>query len=342
MHGRFKGNGMKKGIMLAVLAAVAGGTFAEEGDAAEQLNAMARKGIETFEWGLLIEAEGSYAKAGDEQESDLILATVQFTADAMMSEWLSAHVGLLWEEDDTEPMDMDEAYITLGTKFFVRAGKYYLPFGNFETAFISDPLTLELAEINSSSVMAGFANERCLFCAGAFKGDNDEVVENGYAAVSLFLGETAAFGVYWLSDILETDGFTDLNDDGLTQRESGAGAYASLFIGPVTVNAEYVSALSGIGIAGADYMPTAYNVEASVEFASRWTAGIKCEGSHDFYAEFDGVTLDGRWHEKGYGAVVTCAFHDNATIGIEYLRLQPPSGSENDINKVTAQLALNI
>lgn len=326
-------------LMAAAILAVCCTGFAQSEEAVEQLSAMAQKGVETFEWGLLLEAEGSYAKTGDTSESDLVLATVEFTADAAVADWLSGHVGLLWEEDDTDPMALDEGYINLGTNLYGQVGKFYLPFGNFETAFISDPLTLELAEINKSSVLLGYGNELFDLSAGAFKGDDEDVIQCGYCAAHFNIGETATIGAYVLSDLLETDGFADLNTNGAT-RAPGAGGYVNVYIGNAMINAEVVSALDKIDFGGGEEMtPIAYNVEASFAFAKRWAAGLKYEGSDEFYTEFAGG-LDGLFHEHGAGCVISCGIHENAVVGLEYMRLMNKDADDTDL--VTVQLALEI
>lgn len=331
-------------LITAIVSAATLSVWAEDvsQETVEQLGAMARKGVESVEWGVLLELEGAYAKVGDEQASDLVLATAEFAFDASVTDWLSGHVGLLWEEDDTEENNLDEGFITVGGgeafPVYARGGRFYLPFGNFESAFISDPATLELGEINTSSVMVGYDNEWFGFGAGAFKGQDEDVIENVYAAVNLSISETVQIGAYWLSDLMETDALSELS---VTQKEGGAGAYANLFIGPVFVNAEWVTALSDYTIAGADYKPTAYNLEASYSFAEKWLAGIKFEGSEDFYTEFDGVDLGGKFQGKGYGAVISYGFHHHASISAEYMRVEElDEDEEGDL--VTVQLAFEI
>ncbi len=334
-----------KGLFIAAAAAAfVGNGFAQREEAAEELSAMAQRGIETFEWGVLLEAEGFYANAGGESESDLVLATVEFTADAAVAEWLSGHVGLLWEEDATDPMALDEGFITLGTGFYAQAGKFYLPFGNFESVFISDPLTLELAEINKSSVLVGYGAELFDLSAGVFRGDDEDVIRNFYAAANVKIGETAAVGAYFLSDLLETDGAADLNALAGIEKQAGAGAYANIFVGPAMVNCEFVSALSEFTFFGRDYLPMAYSVEASVNFADKWAAGLKFEGSDDFWGGVDDTenptALDGLFHETGFGAVISYSFHDNAVIGAEYMRLLNKGADDTDA--ISVQLAFEI
>ena len=333
-----------KGLMWAAAAVLCGTGFAQSEDAVETLSVLTQKGIETFDWGLLLEAEGSYSKTDDTSESDLKLATVEFTADAAVATWLSGHLGVLWEEDSTDPMALDEGFMTIGLEVYAQAGKYYLPFGNFESAFISDPLTLELAEINKSSVQIGYGNELFDVSAGAFKGDDETVIQNYYAAANVNLGDTAVVGAYFLSDLLESDGLTDLNTLAGVHKQSGAGVYANLYLGPIMINAELVSALSDYTFFGTDYRPMAYNLEASLHFAGKWIAGLKYEGSKDFWAGVDDsiapTALEGRFHEQGYGTVLSYGFHEHAVIGAEYMRLSNNGAANADV--VTVQLAFEI
>jgi hypothetical protein len=302
--------------------------------------------LQSLEWGLLLEAEGSYSRLGGESTSDLILATAEFSVEAVVNDWIEGHVCLLYEEDDTEENNLDTAHITVGKAFYVQAGKFYLPFGNFESVFVSDPLTLELAEINRSSILVGYGNPWLGVSAGVFKGDfqgDGEAEDNircGYAAVGVAPNDFAEFGLYWLSDLMETDGLADLNDN-LGQRESGAGAYANFHAGRFFVNAEVVSALADYSIAGGSYTPMAYNIEVSASVGEKWRVGAKVEGSRDFHTEFDGTTLGGKMPGTNYGLLLSYAFHENAAVSAEYLHQRELADGE-DGDLVTLQLALEI
>src|SRR5210317_89231 len=110
--------------------------------------------------------------------SDITLATVGLGLDAEITEWVNAHILLLYEEDDTEPMDLDEGTITLGNleKFplYLNAGKMYVPFGSFESNMISDPLTLELGETRESAAQVGFEASGFYGSFYAFNSDIDD------------------------------------------------------------------------------------------------------------------------------------------------------------------------
>lgn len=99
----------------------------------------------------------------DTDSSDIALATVELGIDAEINKHVTGHVLLLWEEDDTEPVDLDEGFITLSGEdvvpLYLSAGKMYVPFGSFGSHFISDPITLEIGETRESAIRAGFAND---------------------------------------------------------------------------------------------------------------------------------------------------------------------------------------
>jgi hypothetical protein len=137
-------------------------------------------------------------KSGN-SSSDITLATAELDVEAKLHKYASANMVFLWEEDDTEPVDIDEGYITLGnTDYFplyLKAGRMYVPFGNFETNFVSDPLTLELGEIQESAYLFGVAHKGIDFSVYFFNPDvnenndsNEDIIKSWGATLSLEFG----------------------------------------------------------------------------------------------------------------------------------------------------------
>lgn len=177
--------------------------------------------------GVLLEVEASVGKEGGEDISDVALATFELGIDAELNELVSGHVLLLWEEGDTEPIDLDEGTITIGGSedmpFSITAGKLYVPFGRFNSHFVSDPITLELAETRESAVILGYAQGMIEIQIGAFNGDlneegDDDDVDDIVASVILSPIESLSFGVSWISDIGEAGGM----EEGLAEAVEGA------------------------------------------------------------------------------------------------------------------------
>ncbi len=88
------------------------------------------------------QADSSDPAAADEEESDIDLATVEVALDAAVSDHVDGHVLFKYEEDD---LFVDEGFITLSGidnfPVFLTAGRQYLPFGNYDSHFVTDPLT---------------------------------------------------------------------------------------------------------------------------------------------------------------------------------------------------------
>ena len=95
----------------------------------------------------LIEVEASHGKTDfkdpsseDEKTSDVDLSKVELGVDAKISAHVDGHVLFKYEDDD---LFVDEGFITIvGTETFpayLIAGRQYIPFGNFDTHFVTDP-----------------------------------------------------------------------------------------------------------------------------------------------------------------------------------------------------------
>lgn len=118
----------------------------------------------------LVELQGSVSEDFEGNDtSDVALSTGQIGLDAELEKWASGHLLFLYEEDGTDGIELDEGTVTLGgtedTPLFFTAGKMYLPFGVYDSSMISDPMTLELAETNQSTIQLG-AKKRWVVCFG--------------------------------------------------------------------------------------------------------------------------------------------------------------------------------
>ena len=102
--------------------------------------------LDTVKVGGAVEVEMTNTKSfADVDTSDLTLATVEFYIDTKPHDYLTTHVQMLYEDDGDEIIRLDEAYAVLGNMekypLYLQAGKWAMPFGGFDTAMSSDPLT---------------------------------------------------------------------------------------------------------------------------------------------------------------------------------------------------------
>lgn len=357
---RFKRNA----ILMFVTGFIAAGVSAEKPERSsghEQIPGWATNAIDSLEFGVLLEVEGFASKIGGENASDMVLATLAFDLEAALNEWIRGHIGLLWEQDSREEDNVDEGYIALGASesipAYLIAGRFYQPVGNFESAFISDPMTLELMEMNRVAGMIGYGNPWIDLNAGAFNGDTkagvppgeggDATISDFFASVTLIPSEQVKVGAYWLSDLMETYNYGKIGESIADQpgyeKVGGAGAFANAYLGPVTLNAEYASAVSDYQVAGGSYTPAAFNLEGSVQVHDQVVVGLKYEASNDLSATYDRVLLQfgDKFPGQAYGAVISYDIHKNATLAAEYLHVEElDDDMRGDI--VTLQLGMTL
>lgn len=307
--------------------------------------------------GGLIEVEAGIINDDYKEDgSDVVLATVEVGLDMKLNQFVDGHVLLLYEDDDTEEFTVDEGIVTITGPYgeFLAAGKMYIPFGVFNSHFISDPQTLELGETNESVVMTGMGNDRFSISIGAFNGDmhekgDDDKVDDYFAAVEVTPVEGISFGASWLSDIADTDAdiavsFYNIttNDLGISDTVAGYSAYISLSFGPVTLDAEYLAAADEFEQTDLDAdgdnrgdKPVTFNVELAFDVGKSMEIALKYEGNREFF----------ELPEKQYGLALAYGVYDNTYIALEYLKGEydkdyVPVAGDNEVSSVTAQLAI--
>ena len=234
--------------------------------------------------GGLVEVEVGFAEDYDgNDESDIALATMALDIDIDLHKYVKAHILLLWEEDDTEPVDLDEAYILLGnTEYFplyLQVGKLYVPFGNFESHMISDPLTLELGEARESAIIIGLDFNG--FYAGAYafngdideSGDDDEIKCFGLNAGYAFENETFGLdvGAGWINNLGDSDTLGDSLPGEIKDYVGGLTAHAIFSWQGFTLIGEYLDATDDFEVTELEFKgdgaePEAWNIELGYTF----------------------------------------------------------------------------
>jgi len=310
----------------------------------------------------LLEVEAGYEKFNpdadeetSEESSDIALSTFELGLDVDFTDHVGGHVLVLWEEDDTEPIDLDEGFISItGTDdlpLYLHAGKLYVPFGNYESFFISDPFTLEIGETRESAVFAGIHEEMVDFSVGCFNGDvnetgKDDHIDSYFSSVTFSMTDDhtnfeLAAGVSYISNITDSDALSEANDvdekngpDGLEDHVDGISAHMSAsFNDSLFCVVEYISAMDDfkageLSFADTKLQPKAWNVEVAYVFPANVGFAVKYEGTDDCRDFLP---------ENGYGGIIFCHPFENTYLGLEYMY---QSFENDDINQiVTAQLA---
>ena len=300
----------------------------------------------------LIEVEGS---AGEDftgaNESNFELATVELGFVGKVTDWASAHLTLLYEEGGDDKVLVDDAHIILGNteKFplYLSAGRQYVPFGNFTTNMISDPLTLEIAETQETALQVGFEAAGAYGSVFAFNGDTNEgggdrQIEQFGANIGYTIeqeGFSVDVGVSYMNSMGDSDGLSGIleeNDMLEADYVGGIGAYAIANIGPVSLIGEYITALDDFEDAD-DSQPMAFNAEAGYTFdisGMESTVAIAWQGTDD---------MAGDLPESRVLASFGIGILEGTTLAFEYAHDEDydtaDGGTDESADAFTAQLA---
>ncbi len=296
--------------------------------------------------GLVLEAEIPWETNDAESTGDIVLATFELSLDAEPVQGVIGHAVLLWEEDESEGIVVDEATITLGgawmSDFYLETGLKGIPFGVFNTHMLSDPLVQELAETKESVVQLGYSTDMIEIAAGVFNGNIDQSEsenkpDNYFAAASFtpLAGFTA--GLSWTSDMGEgglEDYFTTLPDTTPYINVAGLDASLTSELGLFIVELEYVTALDewqNHPGSSDPIKPSSWNAEVACFFEDRYGLAARYEGSSDFPGQ----------PETRFGIAGSYLVREHVTLGLEYI-LSDFDGIDDDSNSITAKLALEI
>ena len=326
-----------------------------------ELATLAEKVANKVKFSALVEVEAFTGKdfAGA-KTSDVSLATVELGLEAKITDLVSANVVALYEEGaEDDHLIINVGTITLGNEekspFYLTAGKMYMPFGSFESAMVSDPLTLELAETRDTALLAGFAAAGWYGSLYTFNGEVDKTGSND--TMSTF-GANLGYkleegdwqmdlGAGWLNNLGNSNTLRDhlATTSGTVEGFTEALAlHGQIQYGGWKVMAEYVAALDSFSpgemdFAGRGAKPKAWQLELThtTEVAEREvTLALGYQRTEEAVA----LGLP----EHRYLAAIGVGIFDHTTLALEYRHDQDydlaQGGTDESAHQVVAQLAV--
>jgi len=292
--------------------------------------------------GGIVEVEAAIDNNDNGDTSDIALATVELGLDAEINDRVSGHILMLYE--DGGDFTIDEGTITITAPYGAAftGGKMYVPFGSFNSHFISDSQTLELGETNKSALLLSYGAEKFEVSFGIFNGNVDEAGDNSiddyFASITASVSEGISFGVSYISDIAETGSdVTGIAAGGATISDVVAGysAFVSAGVGNFMIELEYLAAADSFKVADLDVdgdgkgdQPETFNVEVALQLNNALEVAAKYEGNDDFTA----------FPETQYGVAASYGLYENTSVAVEYLHGEYKGNMKRDL--VTAQVAV--
>jgi hypothetical protein len=249
--------------LLSALVLVLAANFAKAADEP----AFSATALTEFEASLVRDGAASTATQPD-------LSNIELSFDARLDASVGGHM-LLKREAGME-LEVDEAYAHYqragAWPLTLSVGQRYMPFGNFETGLISDPLTLETAETRSRAIMLGW-KKGGVSSSFYYGGDSDSADLPQYYGFQLALNQgedwlSRNIGLSFISHIGAAAGVRDSLADPSRPNHAvpAAGLSGSIGNGRVRLVGEYIQALdrfaaADLGFTGTGAAPSAYHVE---------------------------------------------------------------------------------
>lgn len=307
----------------------------------------------------VVEVVTNHTNSGEwsgDSSSDIVLDTFELGIDAAAGAWTSAHILFLYEDALDDNLLVDEAYVTFAnsevTPFYAAAGRLYVPFGNFTSNMLSDPVTLTLGETRAEVIQLGVEMESGFYgSAYVFNGDVEESKGSGYMAsennhidnYGLNLGYTMEnddfsldLGAGYINNIATSGSLSELVDgnalcagDGcIKDYIGGLSLYAIATFGQFNLIGEYVTALEAynageISDVNSDRLkPKAWNFEGAYNFdlaGKEATIALGYQKTKDMYLLDTKIT---DFFEKAWFASISVGIIDNTTLAAEWKHSQ--------------------
>jgi hypothetical protein len=286
-------------------------------------------------------------------ESGFTLATAELFVEAEINDYTKGLLHLLYEEGDTDYLDVDEAFILIGqteeVPFYFMGGRIYPAVGLFESYMVSDPITQNVFETQASAAEIGYASGWLNlglggYNAGVHEGgdDPDSNINTFYARLQVALPEKIAgddlsiqAGVAYTNNIAGGNLGEEVPDERLGSLVGGWSAMVQAEYKWLGFAAEYISALDDfapgeLSFAEDDSVrPAAYQIELALMPVDGWTFALRYEGSSDL-GDFE--------PETQWGAAISYDILPDTTLSVEYMRGEYENDDTRDL--VTTQLAV--
>ena len=312
----------------------------------EKAQELGEKGpIDKFNFGLLIESGvvDRDQNANGEDENDISLTTVSLSIEAIVNRWVTGETNFLYEDpgfsDDDTSLDVEEGFLTIGNMdefpVYAKVGNFYVPYGAVLTHFPDDPLmdspvTLAFGELNERTLLTGFEKWGLSLSAYVFNGtvektadDADAIDSFGFDANYTYESEpnelTLQVGAYYLSNLADTNGISDVVPGTLERLVDGWAAYLSSSWGKFFLDAEYMGALDEFRVAeladenGMEAEPSVWNIEFGLnhDWWRNLEVAFKIAGSD----EAENLSIP----ETRFGVVLNQEIFENTILSAGYL-----------------------
>lgn len=303
---------------------------------------------EVIKFSGILEEEFGYISAEDDKTSNFALATAELGADISVNSNVTGKLVFIYEQGKNgDLIVIDEGTISMKLpiekpSLSFSIGYLTLPYGEFNSHFVSDPYSLEIGETKrvALSVSTNFYEAFDLSLAiynGKTKavGDNDHINDLvSRLAFNLPENENLSLkiGGSLISNIAEVDGLTEaILTDVLLEKSIGLGSFASINVSGAFLEFEFITAIKDIELKNNGKLkPQTFNIELGYSIPS---TPITLAGKFEKLSEKEDESIS-----RVGGLLSFDLFKENSSFSLEFLRTDNDGSIENSF---VGQLAIS-
>ncbi len=291
-------------------------------------------------FGLEADLEFAHETVGREGSTEITFDEVGLSAEAS---WWQAEAGLKYESDGGKLLVEDASLFVGGTAdwpLVIGVGRMVLPFGEYPSDFVEDPVTALLGEQDATAVIVGLETGTLFLSSGLLEAErrSDPAL---VTSARLEFAEDLFAGLSWASDLRESVELRELREDLLDEWEGDVpeadDSLVSALSGFVlregeawSASAEFVAALEKLPAAelldDRARRSHAWTIEVSTSLLEGWRAAVRYERTKDF------PTVP-EWQS---GGALIHEIAERWTLAADYLHGRLEDGTARDV--VSAQL----
>lgn len=296
---------------------------------------------EAIKFSGVLEEEFGYISNGDSKGSNFALATAELGADIFASPNISGKIAFIYEQGKNNDMIViDEGTISIKIPVKIphlsfSIGYLTIPYGEFNSHFISDPYSLEIGETKRVSLLisANFYEVFDLTLAtynGKVKaiGSSDHI-NDWVSRLSFKLPKnenlSLIIGGSFISNMAEVDGLTKMIlSDILLEESLGLGSFASIEAFGIFIEFETIAALRDMKLKGSGNLkPKTSNIEVGYSVPN---IPIKLVGKFERLSKKGGESIN-----RLGGLLSFDLFKESSSFSLEFLQTDNNGSIENSI-----------
>lgn len=292
----------------------------------EQRDIELREVTEGLRFGVQVGASAYRQRQKNTKEKDSSIEGLDVEFLYEINERLSAQLLVNYEFDGTNRIFFEEVFaefeIFEDGPWYLEAGRMEMPFGEYNSNFVEDPLTEVIGETFDGGLILGIEEDFYELSIAGFKGEFEET--NMLASMNITFSDNLDTGIYFSDNIGESLELREIQREALEDNEeeplftnavSGIGAFVAWEVKPFLIDIEFITALDSFNAGLLDddsRQPRAANIEVAYNFLERWQFATRLETSKY-------LPESPKWQ---YGVAASYGITENFIITGNYLRAE--------------------